>query len=143
MTNRFIALVALSLLLCLKLTAQAPNAVKTLAKSFNTNGKATLVLDLPGTIDLKIWDNPNVKIEVSASLSNGSSAMLSELANVGRYNLVATPEGDAMTIRIPNLQKQVKVKGELLKENLTYVVFAPKNIKVDMRNVPPAVAERK
>lgn len=146
MTKRFIFIALCSIVFNLLAQAQNPVGVRTFTKSFNAAGKSTLVLELPGSIDLKIWDNPNVKIEISASLANGNAAMLNELANVGRYNLVASSEGDALNIKVPNLQKQVKVKGEVLKENMTYVVFAPKNVKVDMRTAAPAapvLAERK
>jgi hypothetical protein len=116
------------------LAQNATTAGKTFSKSFNTEGKGRLDLDLPGTVDLKVWDNPNIRIEISVALPNGSSAMLNELATVGRYNLTAVPENDILLIQSPNLQKQVKVKGEVLKENLTYVVFVPKTMLVQMRN---------
>lgn len=132
MTTRTLALFSL---LALAVSASAQTTGKTFFKSFNTDDVGRIVLDLPGSIDLKIWDSPTLRIEISVSLPDGSnSAMLNELANVGRYNLVAKTEGESLTISAPNLQKQVKVKGQELKETLSFVVYIPKNLEVEMRN---------
>ena len=96
------------------------------------------MLDLPGTIDLKIWDNPSIKFEIGVSLPSGNSAMLNELANVGRYNLVAKSEEDVLVISAPNLQKQLKMK-----EVLTFVVFVPKNLKIVLPQVTAATELKK
>lgn len=122
-------------LLALSGSVAAQNSGKTFSKSFNTEGKQILALDLPGEVDLKVWDNPTVRIEISVSLPDGSNhAMLNELANVGRYNLVSKPEGDALLILAPNMNRPVKVKGQDLKETLSFVVYVPKKMEVEMRN---------
>ena len=133
MTTRIISLV---LLLALTLSAAAQNtAAKTFNKSFNTESKTTIRLDLPGEVDLKIWNNPSIRIEISVSLpSGGNPAMLNELANVGRYNLVAKPVEDVLLIQAPNMQKQIRVKGEELRETLSFVVYVPKDLKVQVVN---------
>ena len=133
MTARIISLV---LLLALTLSAAAQNtAAKTFNKSFNTESKTTIRLDLPGEVDLKIWNNPSIRIEISVSLpSGGNPAMLNELANVGRYNLVSKPVEDVLLIQAPNMQKQIRVKGEELRETLSFVVYVPKDLKVQVVN---------
>jgi len=118
-------------------------AEKTFTKAFNTDGKGTLKLELPGTIDLKVWDNPSIRIEISVSLPTGNGPMLNELANIGRYNLVANSEGDVLSIIAPNLQKQLKVKGQELKESLNFVVFVPKNLEVEALPATVALADVK
>ena len=134
MTYRIAFFIFLVSLNCVGTFAQtALTANKTFSKSLNTDGKGTILLDLPGTVDLKVWENPTIKVEISISLPNGSSAMLNELATIGRYNLSTKSSGDVLTVHSPNLQKQVKVKGEVLKENLTYIVFVPKNLKVTIK----------
>jgi hypothetical protein len=69
--------------------------------------------------------------------------MLNELANIGRYNLVAKPEGDVLSVTAPNLQKQLKVKGQELKESLIFVVFVPKDLEVESLPATVALAEVK
>jgi hypothetical protein len=116
------------------ITLHAQVAAKTLVKSFNLDDKGTIVLELPGSVEVKTWDTPIIRIEISIGLASGNSAMLNELANVGRYNLTAKPNDEALQIQMPNMQKQVKVKGEILKEVLTFVVYTPKDIKVQAIN---------
>jgi hypothetical protein len=128
MTNRICTFL---ILLTLSFGAAAQTVTKTFTKAFNTDGKSVATLNLPGTIDLRTWDGPSVRLEITVSLPSGNGSMLNELANIGRYNLVAKSEGDALVITAPNLQKQIKVKGEELREVLHFVVFAPKNMKVE------------
>lgn len=132
MTTR---IVFLAFLLAASLSASAQvTAAKTFTKSFNTENKGTIRLDLPGEVDLKIWNNPSIRIEVSVSLPSGNSAMLNELATVGRYNMMAKPVEDVLVIQTPNMQKQIRVKGEELREVLSFVVFMPKDLKVQLLN---------
>ena len=139
MTARFISFL---ILLALTLPLAAQSVEKTFSKSFNTESKGTITLDLPGAIDLKIWDNPSIRIGITVSIPSGNAAMLGELANVGRYNLVSKTEGDVLTIMAPNMQKQVRIKGEELRETLTFVIFVPKDLKIEMPNAENYVAKR-
>lgn len=140
MTTR-IASIAI-ILLALPLTVTAQSAEKTFSKAFNTDGKGTIILDLPGAIDLKIWDTPTIRISITVSTPSGNDAMLGELARVGRYNLASKSEGDNLTISAPNMQKQIKMKGEELRETLTFVVFVPRDLKIQMPNAGAYAAKR-
>lgn len=141
MTTRIISL---ALLMALALSAAAQStAAKTFNKSFNTESKSTIRLDLPGEVDLKIWNNPNIRIEISISLPSGNPAMLNELANVGRYNLVSKPVEDVLVIQAPNMQKQIRVKGEELRETLSFVVYVPKDLKVQVTNAEQLAGVKK
>jgi len=141
MTTRIINL---ALLLALTLNAAAQSTVaKTFNKSFNTESKSTIRLDLPGEVDLKVWNNPSIRIEISVSLPSGNPAMLNELANVGRYNLVSKPVEDVLVIQAPNMQKQIRVKGEELKETLSFVVFVPKDLKVQVSGADQLAVKKK
>lgn len=141
MTTRIIYL-ALLFALTLNVAAQSTVA-KTFNKSFNTESKSTIRLDLPGEVDLKVWNNPSIRIEISVSLPSGNPAMLNELANVGRYNLVSKPVEDVLVIQAPNMQKQIRVKGEELKETLSFVVFVPKDLKVQVSGADQLAVKKK
>ena len=131
--NIKISAFTLALFLCLNTLVSAQNpAGKTFTKAFNTEGKGTIRLELPGIVDLKIWDSPSIRCEISAVLPGTNGSMLNELANIGRYNLVSKVEGDVLIITAPNLQKQLKVKGEEIKESMTYVVYVPKDLQIEM-----------
>jgi hypothetical protein len=131
-TYKFFAFFTFFSLVSCVLTAQTSS--KTFNKSFNTEGKETLVFDLPGAIDLKVWNNSTIKIEMSVTLPSANPAMRDELANIGRYNMVSRTDGDKWFVSIPTMQKQIKLKGEVLKEVLSFVVFVPKDLKVEMLN---------
>lgn len=139
MTARYTSII---ILLALSFSMAAQSAEKTFSKSFNTESKGTIKLDLPGAIDLKIWDNPTIRIGITVSTPTGNDAMLGELARVGRYNLTSKGEGDVLTITAPNMQKQIRVKGEELRETLTFVVFVPKDLKIEMPNADTYAAKR-
>ncbi|MBK7935772.1 MAG: hypothetical protein IPJ82_01175 [Lewinellaceae bacterium] len=140
MTIRIASLITL---LALSLAATAQSAEKTFSKSFNTDGKGTINLDLPGAIDLKVWDNPSIRIGITVSIPTGNSSMLGELANIGRYNLVSKSEGDVLTIQAPNMQKRVTLKGAEFRETLTFVVFVPKDLTIEMPNAQAFAENRK
>jgi len=132
---------ALILLTALAASISAQTTVgKTFTKAFNTDGKGTVRLELPGEVDLKIWDNPSIRIEISVSLPTGNGPMLNELANIGRYNLTAKPQDDVLIITAPNLQKQLKVKGQELKENLVFMVFVPKDLNIETMPIEAVLA---
>jgi len=132
---------ALILLTALAASISAQTTVgKTFTKAFNTDGKGTVRLELPGEVDLKIWDNPSIRIEISVSLPTGNGPMLNELANIGRYNLTAKSQDDALIITAPNLQKQLKVKGQELKENLVFMVFVPKDLNIETMPIEAVLA---
>ena len=141
-TKRFPFALILITSLAVSISAQT-TVEKTFTKAFNTDGKGTLRLELPGTVDLKIWDNPSIRFEISVSLPAGNGPMLNELANIGRYNLVSKADGDALVISAPNLQKQLKLKGQELKENITYVVLVPKNMEIAVTPGAQALADVK
>lgn len=117
------------------LAQTATNAGKTFSKSYNISGINQVNLDLPGIVEVRVSDVPSLRIEIAVALPNGSDAMLNELSTVGRYNLTSKTESNLMLLSAPNLQKQVKVKGEVLKENISYIVFAPRNLTVQMTDV--------
>lgn len=131
------------ILLAFSLTAAAQSTGKTFSKGFNADGMTTVTLDLPGEIDLKMWDSPSVRIEIAVSLPSGNTGMLNELANVGRYNLSSKTTGSALLIQAPNLNKVVRVKGEEVKETVTFVVFVPKGMEVVLPNPSPVAMNKR
>lgn len=109
----------------------AQSVSKTFTKSFHLDGHKTVQLDLPGNIEVKKWDSPTLRFEITVSTGgNCSAAMLDELARVGRYDIVMHPQGGLAHIDAPNLKRTVKAKGSEIKENIGFVVFAPQNVQI-------------
>ena len=121
----------LMLLMVQPLFAQQ-SAEKTLAKAFNTENKSKLILDLPGESELVVWDKPTISVEITIQLPGKSQSMLNELANVGRYNLESVPQDDNLIIRAKNMSKQITVGGEVLIENMKFVVYIPSGLEVEI-----------
>jgi len=103
---------------------------KTLVKSFNLKGNNTVTLDLDGDIEVQEWKGEIMRIQVTIGIENGSNAMLKSLVTAGRYNLQSKEENDGMTIFSPGMKRDVKVRGEKLKESISYIVYAPDNVSV-------------
>lgn len=99
---------------------------KSLIKSFNTGGKNALAFELPGPVEVKTWDNTTVRIELKLALPNSNGGTLDELIRLGRYNLVSTLDGEIFTVSSPHTARKLSIKGQELKENLSYVVSVPK-----------------
>jgi hypothetical protein len=129
MLNSF-GLIAL-LTLCV-VNASAQIGSKTFTKAFNLSGINHIQLDLPGNVEFRTWDNETIRFEITVQLPSGSNpSMVNELASVGRYNLALTTIGASTSIEAPNLKRQIKVGGQEVKENITFLVHVPKNVTID------------
>lgn len=105
---------------------------KTLVKSFNLKGNSLVVLDLLGEMEIKEWSNDIMRIQMTIKLEEGTNSMLKSLIQNGRYNLVASEGEDDYKIYAPSMNKEITVRGKVLKENIVYTVFAPENVTVKM-----------
>lgn len=120
-------------LLFVTFSMSAQTAEKTLVKSFNLKGNNIVQLDLAGDIEVKEWDNPIMRVQIGVSIENSNSTILKALVKAGRYNLSSAEENGEYRIFAPGVDREVKIKGKALTENLTYIVFAPKDVLVKTR----------
>lgn len=120
------------LLLSASVSSAQTKTEKTLVKSFNLQGKQTVLLDLDGEVQIKSWDNKIMRVQMEVSLEGGTSTMLKSLVQVGRYNLKSEFGEDFIKIFAPALRKEIRIRGKLLKENIVYTIFAPENVMVKM-----------
>lgn len=112
----------------------AQEAEKTLVKSFNLQGNQVVVLDLEGAIEVKTWSNDIMRVQMTISHKNTSEAILKSLIKAGRYNLKSEIEEDGLKVTAPGLQREVTIRGKLLDDSVSYVVFAPENVLVKKSN---------
>lgn len=112
----------------------AQEAEKTLVKSFNLQGNQVVVLDLEGAIEVKTWSNDIMRVQMTISHKNTSEAILKSLIKAGRYNLKSAIEEDGLKVTAPGLQREVTIRGKLLDDSVSYVVFAPENVLVKKSN---------
>ena len=128
----------MSFLLLPLLLAVAPvmaqQAEKTLVKSFNLNGQTAVLLDLDGKSTVTTWNEPQMRIQMTITLQNGSETMLKSLVTTGRYNLDAKDINGVYAIVAPGLERQIKLgSGQSLGETVTYSVMAPKGVTISTR----------
>ncbi len=107
---------------------------KTFIKSFNLQGSSFVVLKLDGEVEVKEWNDTFLRVHTNVGLENGSSSVLKQFLTLGRYNLKnKTADGNFIiesAARVPN----VKYKGQVLIEKVTYTVFVPTNVEVEVIN---------
>lgn len=128
-------------LLALVVQAGAQQVEKNFAKSFNVEGKSSVILDLPGEVDLRFWDSNILRVEMNISIPGNNANLINQLADAGRYDAKSTSTPDEMTIHLPNMNRQVRIKGEELKETLAFTVYAPRSVKIT--GASPTLAEAK
>ncbi|MFT4663796.1 MAG: Flp pilus assembly secretin CpaC [Polaribacter sp.] len=133
----------ISLFLCLAmcLTVFAQSVERTLVKSFNLKGNTSLVLDLEGDVDVQHWNNDLVRVQISIKVENVSDAILKSLIVAGRYNLNSTEGENGFVINAPSLEKEVKLRGQLLKEHLSYTIYAPESVSVQLSDISSTTLE--
>ena len=105
---------------------------KTLVKSFNLKGMQVVVLDLDGEIEVKEWNKPIMRIQLTIVIEKGHESTLKSLVRAGRYNLYSKVTDEDFEIFAPGTKKEMKISGQDLNENITYTVYAPENVIVKM-----------
>lgn len=119
------------LLLGIASIAFAQSAEKTLVKSFPLETQ-TVSLNLVGAAEVKAWDNDLLRVQMTVTLYNGNEAILKSLISAGRYNLVANVENGQTVITLPAMEREVQVGGKALQDDVTFVIYAPKNVSVKL-----------
>lgn len=120
-------------LLCTALMCFGQQTEKILVKSFNLEGNQVVLLDLAGNVEVQSWNNDILRIQMTISLETGSDAMLKSLIQAGRYNLKSHIDEEAYNVLTPGMDKQITVRGKELKESLSFVVYAPENVLVKLK----------
>lgn len=128
--NKILSTTTIFLLTAVLATGQTVE--KTLVKSFNLEELQNVTIDLPGSVEVKTWESPTMRIQLTISLPNSNVALLKTLVQYGRYNLLASRENDAVKIFAPGLKKPVKVGTSNLDERLSFMVFAPEGVQIEI-----------
>ena len=107
-----------------------PIASRTLVKSFNLLGNQSLVLDLPGPVEVQTWNNTTVRVQMEISVKNRPDSFLKSMITAGRYNLKSEEHDGSLTIFAPGMEREVKLKNDVLQESISYLVFVPESVHV-------------
>lgn len=131
------------LLLCCQTFGFSQMASKTLVKSFNLQGLQTLDLQLEGDIQVQEWDNDIVRIQMTITSNNMAETTLKSLIKAGRYNLKSKEGTDAMKIYLPGVEREIRIKGTPINDDISYVINVPSDIFVKLNNDTAAAFEPK
>ena len=107
---------------------------KTLVKSFNLEGISTVQFDVEGSVEIKTWNNELLRVQMTISAENSSENVLKSLISSGRYNLKADSTAEHFVIKAPALQKEVMISGKKLEDVVSFIIFAPKDVAVKLKN---------
>ncbi len=121
-------------LLCTAFFVNGQQAERILVKSFNLEGNQVVLLDLPGNVEVQPWNSDILRIQMTISLETGSDAMLKSLIQAGRYNLKSHVDDNTFNVTNSEMDKQIIFRGKELAEQLTYVVYAPENVLVKLKD---------
>jgi hypothetical protein len=111
-------------------------AERTFVKSFNLQGRQTVILNLGDNIQVNQWDNDLMRVQMTVSTPSMNNAMLKSVAESGRYMLKNDMTAPVFIVTVPATEKGFKINGNDVKEIITYTVFVPKNITV-LKNTDP------
>ena len=109
----------------------AQQAEKVFVKSFNLQGKQSVLLKMDGQVAVETWDSDIMRVQMTISIPNVNVATLKSLARAGRYNLQSKIEGDDLIVNAPGLEREIKIRGQKLEEQIQYLVYAPKDIVIN------------
>ena len=110
-------------------TVHAQGIEKTLVKSFNLQQASELHLDLKD-VTVEDWSEDYVRVKMEIQFPINNEAMFRSLITAGRYNLVAQEKDQGMVITAPNIDREIKLGGKVIKEQISYIVYALENLSV-------------
>ena len=82
-----------------------------------------------------------MRVQLTIVIDKGNDSMLKNLVRSGRYNLYSKISEEDFKIFAPGTKKEMKVSGQDLNENITYLVYAPENVIVRMAGEASTDAE--
>lgn len=111
-------------------------AERTFVKSFNLQGRQTVILNLGENVQVNVWESELMRVQMTVSTPSINDGMLKSIAESGRYMLKNEMTAQAFVVTVPSAQRSIKINGNDLKETITYTVYVPKNITV-LKNTDP------
>lgn len=124
----------LIVLLCFVLVsgfAMAQGAQKAYVKTVDPQASEIIKFEVNHPVGVQEWDEETLRILVDVTINNANDQILESLMEAGRYRVSTEKVDGKFVIGIPGLKKEVKVRGEILDEEVAIVIFVPRYIKVE------------
>jgi len=96
-------------------------------------GESNLVFfNLPGEVDVKVWDRDYIKIEIKVKTNLDNEEVFQYLKESGRYNIEQDYNSYYfLVLNLPNIREEVLVNGNELEESFKFQVTVPWDIDID------------
>ena len=124
--------ITLILLIAIFVNQTYAQCQKTLTKSIATKGNQHINLALDGKIKVSQWEENFIRVTLTIDVANFNDNILSRLIQIGRYSIKSYEQNGALLIKMPKIAHKVIIKGQQLKENISYQIDVPKNTFVDI-----------
>ena len=106
---------------------------KTLVKSF-TNISENVFVDVNCDKTINRWSSNYVKIEITIS-GNFSEELLSSLVKIGRYDFVSKNENNTTLITLPNISREIIIRGDKISEKVNMAIWIPESQTIDTKTI--------
>lgn len=96
-------------------------------------GESNMVfLDLPGEVEVAVWDRNYIKVEIDVQTNLKNDEVFNYLKETGRYQVSkAYNSYYFLVLNLENVQEKVKVNGIALEESFKFKVTMPWDIDAD------------
>lgn len=110
-------------------TAMSAQGVeKTLVQSFNLQGNKSVEMDVKLPVEVQTWDSDVLRVQMNIEMKTGTEGLLKSLITARRYNLEYKVENGNFIIYAPSIDREVKIGGQPIQENITLIVFVPEDV---------------
>lgn len=98
---------------------------KSLVQTLNPKGAQHIRLNfnLPTTADT--WKDETIRVFVEVNITNANATILDQLVKAGRYKIEGVKENTDFVIDLPNVKKEITVRGEKLIETISVKLMVP------------------
>ena len=128
-----------ALIWCTGLAATAQSSAKSSThQAIVTDGVKTVRFNIdPSLVEVRSTRSTRVMVESNITM-NASAALLDYTMKTGRYDLVPVTVGDVMTISPAERKQTIIIRGEIITEDVTYVIYVPEHLE---QKIAPTVVE--
>lgn len=118
----------------------AQSVEKTFVRSFNIQDSQEVIIDIEAPVSVESWSQKIMRIQMNVGLERGSESMLRSLVQAGRYNLKGELANGQYVVKAPGLEREVRVNGQTLPENVSLTVFVPEGVHIELLDSASAAA---
>lgn len=126
---RILICLAILALSAARLYAQ-PDDQKSFVKTLDPGLSSAIIMDVTVPVEGKVWEENYVRVLLYVSLVNGTESTLKQLAQIGRYTVEGKIEGDKFVVTLPNIAREVVIKGQKIEEKVHVEIMTPGGIVV-------------